>query len=75
MCLGLTCQVTAELGDGRVLVRDGARVLEASLLAHDEPVRAGDWVLVHAGFVLASLSERQAREALALRATTQREST
>ena len=75
MCLGLTCQVIDDRGGGRVLVREGDRVLEVSLLAHDEPVSVGDWVLVHAGFVLASLSERQAREALEMRATSRKGST
>lgn len=75
MCLGLTCQVTEVLADGGVVVRDGDRVLSASLLAHDEPVAVGDWVLVHAGFVLASLTERQAREALEVRAASREEST
>ena len=34
----------------------------ASLLAASEPVVAGDWVLVHSGFVLARLTAADVRE-------------
>jgi hydrogenase maturation factor len=46
------------------------RDLRVSLLTLDQPVRPGDWLLVHAGFALARLTEAQAVEALALRGPT-----
>jgi hydrogenase maturation factor len=48
-------------------VRAGDRELRASLLTVEDPVEVGDWLLVHAGFALARLTEAQAGEALAIR--------
>ena len=70
MCLGLTCQVVELLGDGTALVRAGERELQVSLLTLDEPVGRGSWVLVHAGFALARLTEDQVTDARQVRATT-----
>jgi hydrogenase expression/formation protein HypC len=70
MCLGQVCRTTALLGGDTALVRDGSRELPVSLLTLDEPVHEGDWLLVHAGFALARLTGRQAREALAIREPT-----
>jgi hydrogenase expression/formation protein HypC len=72
MCLGLTCQVVAVTGDGRALVHHGGRLTAVSLLTLDEPVRPGEWLLVHAGFALARLSEEQVADARELRATTEK---
>lgn len=70
MCLGVVCRAV-EVLDGEVaLVRVGGRELPASLLTLDEPVVPGDWLMVHAGFALARLTEQQAEEALALREST-----
>jgi hydrogenase expression/formation protein HypC len=44
---------------------DGVR-REASLMILDEPVRVGDFVIVHAGFAISRLDEEEARETLAL---------
>jgi hydrogenase expression/formation protein HypC len=67
MCLGTVCRTTALLDGDAVLVQAGDRELRASLLTVEDPVRVGDWLLVHAGFALARLTETQAREALAIR--------
>jgi hydrogenase expression/formation protein HypC len=72
MCLGLTCQVAAVTGDGRALVDHGGRLTAVSLLTLDEPVHPGEWLLVHAGFALARLSEEQVADARELRATTEK---
>ena len=70
MCLGVVC-LTVEVLDGEAaLVRAGGRELTVSLLTLDEPVAPGDWLMVHAGFALARLTEQQADEALALREPT-----
>ncbi|HEX6936283.1 MAG TPA: HypC/HybG/HupF family hydrogenase formation chaperone [Actinomycetes bacterium] len=70
MCLGLVCQVAAVLDGDVALVRTGARDVRVSLLTLDEPVAPGDWLMVHAGFALARLTEQQAVEALAMREPT-----
>lgn len=70
MCLGQVCRTTSLLPDQAALVHDGTRELRVSLLTIDEPVREGDWLLVHAGFALSRLTERQALEALAMREPT-----
>ena len=68
MCLGLVCRVTDVTGSGTAAVRTGGdRELEVSLLTLDDPVEAGDWLLVHAGFALARLTDEQVTEALAVR--------
>jgi hydrogenase expression/formation protein HypC len=68
MCLGLVCRVTDVTGAGTAAVRTGAdRELQVSLLTLDDPVQTGDWLLVHAGFALARLTDEQATEALAVR--------
>lgn len=70
MCLGLVCQAAAVLDGDVALVRTGAREVRVSLLTLDEPVAPGDWLMVHAGFALARLTEQQAVEALAMREPT-----
>ena len=70
MCLGLVCQAVAVLDADVALVRTGARDVRVSLLTLDEPVAPGDWLMVHAGFALARLTEQQAVEALAMREPT-----
>jgi len=53
--------------DGTEIVAeiDGVR-REASLMILDDPVRVGDFVIVHAGFAISRLDEEEARETLAL---------
>lgn len=70
MCLGLTCQIRELLPGRRAVVRAQARELTVSLMTLDEPVSAGDWVLVHAGFALGLLTAQEAADALAIRGTT-----
>jgi hydrogenase assembly chaperone HypC/HupF len=56
MCLAIPNEVVGK-GDGAtVTVRRGSRESTASLLATDEPVEVGDWVLVHSGLVLTRLT-------------------
>lgn len=66
MCLGEIVRldtVTEVSGVGHV----GERELSVSLVALDEPVTAGDWVVVHSGFALQRLDPDEAAEALSLR--------
>lgn len=67
MCLGEVVQVR-EVRPGRRALTHGARQAEISLLLLDEPVVAGDWLLVHSGIALSRLDAHDAEAALALRA-------
>lgn len=70
MCLGLPGQVV-RISDAaglraQVEVEGVLREVSVAMLGVDEPdgARAGDWVLVHLGFVLAKIDEAEAREML-----------
>lgn len=65
MCLAVPYQVVSVTDESATVVRDG-RSSTVSLLAAGAPVRAGDWVLVHSGFVLSTLSAAEAAELNAL---------
>lgn len=67
MCLGEIGRVVAVPPAGGVTVRIGERRSEVTTVFVDEPVRAGDWVLIHSGAVIARLADDEARAALALR--------
>jgi hydrogenase expression/formation protein HypC len=66
MCLGIPAQLVA--GDtghpDLVMVDMGgvSRAVNIGLL--DEPPRPGDWVLVHMGFALSTMTAEEARDAL-----------
>src|SRR5580658_7147073 len=67
MCLGIPARIT----DGATGHRDLAtvdmggvtRVVNIGLL--DEPPRPGDWILVHMGFALSTMTAEEAADALA----------
>ena len=67
MCLGEVAQVRA-VSPGGLVVDSGARTATVSALLLDGPPSIGDWVVTHAGFALATISEDEARDALDLRA-------
>ncbi|MEW5901990.1 MAG: HypC/HybG/HupF family hydrogenase formation chaperone [Acidobacteriota bacterium] len=65
MCLGIPARVT-EIGAFNLGKVDylGTKVkVNFSLL---EDVRPGDWVIVHAGFAISRLDEKEAQETLSL---------
>ncbi len=67
MCLGIPGQVVEMLDHehlARVDVSGVGRVINIGLL-EDDNVRVGDWVLIHVGFAMALIDEREAAEALA----------
>jgi hydrogenase maturation factor len=64
MCLALTGRVVAVEGDGAVVEVAGRHLPASRLLAPE--VRAGDWVTVGAGWVLARLTEVEASARLAM---------
>ncbi len=64
MCLGLPCQVVEIVDADAAVVRadsGGDRKVSIAML-RDEPVAAGDWVLVHLGFAMAKIDAEQAAE-------------
>jgi hydrogenase expression/formation protein HypC len=67
MCLGELAEVTHVTGHGSAEVRADGRRQEVSLLALEEPVAPGDWVLIHSGFALSRLTENDVHEAKLIR--------
>jgi hydrogenase expression/formation protein HypC len=56
--------------DGRAVVEhDGRREEVLSMTVADDDIQPGEWVVIHSGFALERISEAQAVEALAIRAT------
>lgn len=66
MCLAIPAQVLSLEEDGQngVVMLGGIRKRISMALVDD--VRAGDYVLVHVGYALSSLSEDEAMETLAM---------
>jgi hydrogenase expression/formation protein HypC len=69
MCLGIPGQVK-ELSDvhehlARVEVSGVTRQVNIGLL-EDERLKTGDWVLIHVGFAMAKIDEKEAAQALDL---------
>ncbi len=68
MCLGIPGQII-ELVDtndqlARAEVSGVSRVINIGLL-EDDQARPGDWVLIHVGFAMSKIDEREAELALA----------
>ncbi|ART70871.1 MULTISPECIES: HypC/HybG/HupF family hydrogenase formation chaperone [Mycobacteriaceae] len=63
MCLGIPGQVVdfvdAEAYLAKVDVNGVRRIISVRLLAEDN-LQVGDWVLVHVGFAMAKIDEREA---------------
>jgi hydrogenase expression/formation protein HypC len=68
MCLGIPGQVVAFVDSNdhlaKVDVSGVTRVINVGLL-EDEHLQAGDWVLIHVGFAMSKIDEREASMALA----------
>jgi hydrogenase expression/formation protein HypC len=64
MCLGIPGQVVdivdAEAHLAKVDVSGVRRIISVRLLA-DDNLQVGDWVLVHVGFAMAKIDEREAK--------------
>lgn len=72
MCLGELGQVRAVMADGALLVESATRTSTVSAMVLDQPVSIGDWVVAHAGFALAVLTDEEAHEAMVARGEGQR---
>lgn len=68
MCLAIPGQITA-MDEGRhyatVEVAQVRRRVNVDLL-RDEPLAVGDWVLIHVGFAMSTISAEQAAEQIRL---------
>jgi len=60
MCVAIPAQVERIEGRRGTVVLDGNRAEVVLALVPD--VRVGDWVLIHAGYAIATLDEATARE-------------
>lgn len=60
MCLAVPAQVVEVAGEQATVDLQGSRLCVHIVLTPD--VRPGDWVLVHAGFSIATVDERDALE-------------
>jgi hydrogenase expression/formation protein HypC len=67
MCLGIPGEVVEILTDhedlAMVSVEGVKRVVNIGLL-EDEPLVPGDWILIHVGFALSKIDEREAKASL-----------
>ncbi len=65
MCLAVPMRVISINGNDIVAEIDGVR-REASLMIIDDDIQLGDFVVVHAGFVISKLDEKEAQITLQL---------
>jgi len=67
MCLGIPARVVEIVADGAARADiGGVRRTVSTLLLDGDGLRVGDWVLVHVGFALAKVDEREAEATLRL---------
>jgi hydrogenase expression/formation protein HypC len=69
MCLGIPGQIVEIVDEtlqiAKVDVSGVKRAVSVALLA-SEGIQAGDWVLIHVGFAMSKIDEREAQETLRL---------
>jgi hydrogenase expression/formation protein HypC len=67
MCLGIPAQVIELMSEhpdlARVDVSGVKRAINIGLLTDDPPV-PGDWILIHVGFALSKIDEKEAKAAM-----------
>ena len=70
MCLGIPGQIVEFVDPehqlAKVEVSGVRRNVNVALLAGDEGVQVGDWVLIHVGFALSKVDEEEAEATLKL---------
>ena len=64
MCLAIPMNVKEINGDMGVVESQGVRRDVGLMLMED--IKVGDWVLIHAGFAISRLNEKEAEETMAL---------
>lgn len=53
--------------DGALVVESACRASTVSAMVLDRPANVGDWVITHAGFALAVLTDDEAHDAMVAR--------
>lgn len=66
MCLAIPARIEELQGEGmaRVRVGESQTFLTASVMLLPDPPQVGDYVIVHAGFALHTLTPKEAEESL-----------
>ncbi|WP_412537721.1 HypC/HybG/HupF family hydrogenase formation chaperone [Longispora sp. K20-0274] len=65
MCLGIPGEIVEILADPDLALVDVSGVRRAiNIGLIEEPLTAGDWILIHVGFALSKIDETEARSAL-----------
>lgn len=65
MCLALPAQITQILEDQRAIINIGGITKEISIALLDH-VAEGDYVIIHVGYALTRLDEKEAQKTLGL---------
>ena len=65
MCLAVPLEIVSLTTGRKAVVRRGAGTLEIDVSLLEAP-RVGDFVLVHAGYAIATVDQREAEETLRL---------
>lgn len=65
MCLAIPAEIL-EISDGVATckVGEGDTTVQASIMLLDEEVTVGDYIIIHAGFALRKLDQKEAQETL-----------
>ncbi|HWQ11715.1 MAG TPA: HypC/HybG/HupF family hydrogenase formation chaperone [Roseiflexaceae bacterium] len=69
MCLGIPGQIVEFVDEANHIARvnvSGVRRNVNVALVREEGIAPGDWVLIHVGFAMSKIDEREAQETLAL---------
>jgi len=69
MCLGIPGQIIEIVDDANQLARvdvSGVKRNVSVALVHAEGIAPGDWVLIHVGFAMSKIDEREAKLTLDL---------
>jgi len=65
MCLAIPGKIVKRINDSMGVVDLGGVTKEISLIFLPD-VKAGDWIIIHTGFALESISEKDALETISL---------
>jgi len=69
MCLGIPGQIVEFVDDANHIAKVNVSGVKRNIniaLVRPDGIALGDWVLIHVGFAMSKIDEREARETLAL---------
>lgn len=67
MCLGIPGQVIEVVDEANSIAKvevSGVKRNVSIALVHEEGIAPGDWVLIHVGFAMSKIDEREAKDTL-----------